>query len=398
MQLEKIDIKGLFFIIFLILLAVLMLRVLSPFIDIIVVALVIVELFYPVYSTVYKVIKHTGLASLITTLMVVVFVFIPLMFISILATAEVAGLIRQITDDPNFSSSQVLTDLEKNVQPIIDQFNEFFTNLDKLGFRQVETPTTTGQATSPDTLVETVTPIKQESTAPEQPSNNAISLGGIISGALSSILGVLGPLTTSVISGAINTLTFIFLLIITLAYLFGDYHRLPNFINRISPLEDKLDALLLTKFKDTTRAVIIGNFFVAMAQATAVLIPMLIMEIGAPVLLWILMVILSLIPVGSGLIFIPIGVILTISGRPVEGIFLIIYGAIIINVIDALLRPKLLKGKVHLHPIIIIFSVIGGIIMYGPLGILYGPLLAVFFTSMMEVYNSHFSHKIAANA
>ncbi|MCA9379024.1 AI-2E family transporter [Candidatus Dojkabacteria bacterium] len=390
MHLEKsVDVKGLFFIAFLVLLGALILRVFSPFLDIIVVALVIVELFHPIYDGVLGLIKHTGLSSLITTLVVVVFVFIPLLFISTLATGEVAGLITQITDDPGFSSSQVLTDLENNVQPLIDQLNNFFSGIEKLGLSSEAQSTVTSDSS---TLVETATPIKNQT----ENKSNTISLGSLVSSALTNILGVLGPLTTSVISGAISTITFIFLLIITLAYLFGDYHRLPNFINRVSPLDDKLDTLLFNKFRDTTRAVIIGNFLVAMAQATAVIIPMVMMNIGAPVLLWLLMVILSLIPVGSGLVFIPTGVVLAISGRPVEGIFLIIYGAIIINVIDALLRPRLLKGKVHLHPIIIIFSVIGGIIMYGPLGILYGPLLAVFFTSMMEVYNSHFSGKTAS--
>lgn len=220
--------------------------------------------------------------------------------------------------------------------------------------------------------------------------SSEIDIQQIARDAVNGLKDIVVPLTTGLISGTVSVLFYIFLLTLSIIYLFIDFDKLPNFLSRFSPLDDKIDKLLITKFMETSRAVIIGNFFVAMAQATAVLIPMLLMQIGAPALLWIIMVILSLVPVGSGLIFVPLGILLALSGRAAEGLFLIVYGGIIINVVDATLRPRLMKGAVQLHPLIVILSVIGGIAGFGPLGLIYGPLIAVFFTSLMEVYNQQF--------
>ena len=76
------------------------------------------------------------------------------------------------------------------------------------------------------------------------------------------------------------------------------------------------------------------------------------------------------IPVGSGLVWAPIGIIMIIQGTPASifsGIFLIVYSAIIINVLDSFLRPKLIKSDVNLHPLVTILSVIGGVGLFGVL-------------------------------
>jgi predicted PurR-regulated permease PerM len=208
---------------------------------------------------------------------------------------------------------------------------------------------------------------------------------------LSGIQSNLLPLVSNLVSLSLNALFMGFLFVITLLYLFTEYDKLPRLISRISPLDDDLDHLLFNKFTETTRAVIIGNFLVAIAQASAVSGMLLILGVGAPVLLWVLMVILSLVPIGSGLVWLPVGIGLALSGNPLAGVLLIVYSAIIINVIDTSLRPQLLRGTLRLHPLVIIFSALGGIGMFGPLGILYGPLIAVFFTSLMDVYTTRYS-------
>ncbi len=109
---------------------------------------------------------------------------------------------------------------------------------------------------------------------------------------------------------------------------------------------------------------------------------------GAPVLLWLIMVILSLVPIGSGLVWFPVGIFMIANGQTVEGIALIIYSGVIINVIDALLRPIVMKEQTNLHPLVILFSVLGGIAVFGPIGVLYGPLISVFFTSNVRGWDT----------
>lgn len=357
MKLQDLNVKQLFFVVLLIGLGLIVIRLFLPFLDVIVLALIIVGLFYPIFQRLYKFFNSKAIASSLSTILVFIFVFIPLFMVVLLATNEVINLVQQLTPGPNNSTPQLILQIQTDLRPTIQEVNRLLTQLKDAGLTE----------------------------------QGEINIVQIASDLLKSVQSLLLPLTTAIISGAVNVLFYLFLLVLSLLYIFSDYDRLPRFLTRISPLEDKIDELLISKFSETTRAVIIGNFLVAMAQATVVIIPIVVMGIGAPVLLWLSMVILSLIPVGAGLIFGPLGLLLIITGRPAEGIFLIVYGAIMINVVDASLRPRLLKGKVQLHPLIIIFSVIGGITVFGPLGILYGPLISVFFTSLMEVYNAHFT-------
>lgn len=333
-----------------------MLRIFSPFLDVLVVALIVVQLFYPIYTFLYKLIRSKGIASALSTVLVFIFVFLPLFTITLLVTAEILNLVQQFAPDGSSGTSDLINSLEELLRPIIQDVNNLLARLKDLGITE----------------------------------SSEVDLQQIASDAVGRLQDFVIPLTSSIISGTVNVLFYLFLLTLSIIYLFVDFDKIPTFVSRFSPLDDRIDKLLITKFMETSRAVIIGNFFVAMAQATAVLIPMLLMQIGAPALLWISMAILSLIPVGAGLVFFPVGILLAFSGRAVEGLFLIIYGGVIINVVDAALRPRLMKGKVQLHPLIVILSVIGGITAFGPLGLIYGPLIAVFFTSLMEVYNHQF--------
>ena len=109
------------------------------------------------------------------------------------------------------------------------------------------------------------------------------------------------------------------------------------------------------------------------------------------------MMILSILPIGSGLVWFPVGLFMIIdglrtgnTGQVIIAIALIIYSAIIINVIDTTIRPKIMKDTVNIHPLITIFSVLGGLTIFGPMGILYGPIIVVMFLSIMDIYNKHY--------
>ena len=112
------------------------------------------------------------------------------------------------------------------------------------------------------------------------------------------------------------------------------------------------------------------------------------MIVGLPPLVWgVLMAFLSLIPlVGTFLVWGPAAVLLVAGGRPFAGIFLAVWGAVVVGLSDNVLRPLFMRGKSQLHPALIFFSLIGGILAFGPLGILLGPLAIVLVISMLRAY------------
>lgn len=364
LQLRTLDIKSFFFILLLVLLGAVLFNIVSPFLNIIIISLIIAQIFMPVYRYVQEKTKLPALASLVSVISAVFLVVLPLVLIGIAIVSELGNAFVTVTE-----FLQDTPRVEATVVGTVDGINERLQGLG-LGY-QIELPTDRNEL--------------------RQQLDQALSAAlAEISKAPGNAITFATNFTTEIAKISLNVLFQGFIFIITLAYAFTIYDRLPSIIRRISPLDNELDNLLTTKFSETTAAVVLGNFVVAIAQATAVLLVLLLLGIGSPALLWAIMVVLSLVPVGSGLVWFPVGLYLIFTGNPVGGVALMIYGAVIINVIEAILRPIVLKGRIQLHPLVILFSVLGGLSLFGPIGLIYGPLVAVFFTSLMEIYNQRY--------
>jgi predicted PurR-regulated permease PerM len=351
------DLKNYIFLLIIILISILTLGIFSRYLNIIIISFIIVQLFYPVYYFLKRKTKSSGLANFLTILSVMFFVIVPLILIILFTLLEVQNLANSTTIISN------LGDLETGINNLISGLNTTLTNLN-LDF-----------------------------------TINRLDLTQIISDLdkTAFITDQLLPFVRDLASLSGEIIFNLFLLVLSLIYLFPAYEKIPEALTRISPLENSLDKIFIDKFKDTVRGVVKGSFVVALLQATAVIIPLIVLQVGAPLLLWIFMVLLSIVPVGSGLVWGPISIGIIISGITsgspltiIIGIALFVYSAIIINVIDTTFRPKLMKNTVNLHPLVTIFSVLGGISLFGVLGILYGPLIVVLFLSVMEVYRTKY--------
>ena len=353
---KNLEIKNVFLIFALIIISVLAIRIFLPYLNIIIIALILVQIFQPVYKRLLSRTNSKALSTALSVLIVLFFMIIPIVILVLLTLGEVS----RITTSSTFIN---LNDLQSTLNEIIVSLNGFLKSLN-LNF--------------------TITSLNAEEMA------NTVA---------ESIRGQLLPFVQQVLSLSGEILFSLFLLLLCLIYFFPIYDNLPQIISRISPLDADLDKILYKNFRATTTGVIKGTFFVAIIQATAVLVPLLILNVGAPILLWVIMVILSVLPIGSGLVWGPLGLFMIFegirTGNPAQiviAISLIIYSAVIINVIDTTIRPRIMKNTVNIHPLITIFSVLGGIYYFGPLGILYGPLIIVFFISMMDIYHKKFLH------
>ncbi|MFS8131399.1 MAG: AI-2E family transporter [Candidatus Dojkabacteria bacterium] len=346
--------KDLMLLLILIVITVLTINVFSPYINIVILSLILVQLFHPVYAFIKKHTKSNGLATSLSIILVIVLIVVPIALIVTLTINEIQNVI---------STTKILDNLEglRGFKDSIDQavlaINNLTSNLSKIDLQTV-----IANINQSNTVVNQILPILRD----------IISFGG-------------------------GLIFAIFILILCLIYMFPAYENLPSIFARFSPLDSKYDDLIYSKFINTLKGTINGTFVVAIAQATAVIIPMIFMGVGAPVLLWIIMLILSVIPIGSGLVWAPVGIIMIVQGivnqtpgNVLAGIFLIIYSAIIINVVDSFLRPKLIKGQVNIHPLITILSVIGGIGLFGFFGILYGPLVVVLFVTLLDIYKTNY--------
>jgi predicted PurR-regulated permease PerM len=191
------------------------------------------------------------------------------------------------------------------------------------------------------------------------------------------------------------------IMLIALYYFFLDGPNMIAGIMRMSPLEDEYERELLDKFANISRAVVVASLASAVAQGLLAGIGFYFaLNAGAPIfLLMMVTMVLAIVPfVGAAAVWIPtafwIYVFQTVEvggqvvpGDAVSGIGLAIYGACVISTIDNVIKPLVLHGQSNLHPLLALLSVLGGVQVLGPIGILVGPMLVAFFQALVNMVN-----------
>jgi predicted PurR-regulated permease PerM len=154
-----------------------------------------------------------------------------------------------------------------------------------------------------------------------------------------------------------------------------------------TPLPDKYDHLIFRKFKDVSYTVFLSTFAVAAAQAALCAIAFSI--VGLPAFFpAIATALLSMIPFfGAYLVWIPASIYLLLTGQIWQGIFMIIWGAGLISTIDNVIRMYMIKGKAQVHPLFVLFSVLGGITVFGFWGVVIGPLIISLTVTVLNIYD-----------
>ena len=185
---------------------------------------------------------------------------------------------------------------------------------------------------------------------------------------------------------------YFFLMLYLLFFVLRDGPRMLDGLVRALPFGDERERHLLEKFAEVLRATIKGTLVVGLVQGALGGIAFAVLGIGAPVLWGVLMALLSIIPaVGPALIWIPAAIVLIASERIVAGIVLILYGTLVIGLVDNLLRPILVGRDTKMPDYLILLSTLGGLTAFGLAGIVIGPIIAAFFLSVWEMAVEEFA-------
>ena len=211
-------------------------------------------------------------------------------------------------------------------------------------------------------------------------------VGKALTGLAGTLSGLLVKWSTSGVKLVTSAVWQFFLMLFALFYFYKDGAAFLHWMMHLTPLPGSLEREIQEKFREVSESAFLGTFLTAAAQGFLEALGFLI--VGYPPLVWgVLMAVLSLIPlVGTFLVWGPAAILLMTGGRMGAGIFLVIWGVVVVGLSDNVLRPLLMQGKSQLHPALIFFSLIGGIMAFGPLGILLGPLAIVLVIAMLRAY------------
>ncbi len=176
-------------------------------------------------------------------------------------------------------------------------------------------------------------------------------------------------------------------------FLIRDTKPLMREVAKFSPFSFHNQQILSQKFTDVSQAILKGTFLTAMVQGLMLTLGFLVLGLPGPIFWGFITIFFALIPmIGTAIIWLPASIILIISGSYVKGILLLIWGGLIVSVIDNVLRPYVMSDKAHLPAIIIFFAVIGGIGVFGTMGIIIAPMCTVLLLTLLEMYGHHLRH------
>ncbi|PIE61331.1 MAG: AI-2E family transporter [Desulfobacterales bacterium] len=202
-------------------------------------------------------------------------------------------------------------------------------------------------------------------------------------------------LVSGVQAGAMGTVNFLFtvaILLYTMFFFLMDGHRLLEKILYYMPLEDKDEQRLLDRFTSVARATIKGTAIIGIIQGGASGIAFAVAGIHSAVFWGTVMTVLSIIPgIGTALVWIPAAFWLGAKGFWFKAVLLTLFCGLVVGSVDNLLRPRLVGKDTEMHDLLILFSTLGGISMFGIIGFIIGPIVAALFVTIWEIYGVVFA-------
>jgi predicted PurR-regulated permease PerM len=200
--------------------------------------------------------------------------------------------------------------------------------------------------------------------------------------------GVTAAQTAGGVVAATGSLVFqAVMMLIALFFLLVDGQRLVAWMESMSPLKRGQTTELLTEFRRVTRSVLVSSLATAGVQALAALVGYLITGVPVPIFFAAVTFFFALIPaIGAAVGCVAAALLLLATGHPVAAIVLAAWGLLVVGLSDNVIKPLLVKRGLHIHGAIVFFALIGGLSVFGPIGLLLGPLSVAFFLAVLRIY------------
>lgn len=205
-------------------------------------------------------------------------------------------------------------------------------------------------------------------------------------------LYIVNRLSPAILS-AMHSLFLLFIYLYALFFFIMDGKSILHRILYLLPLPSEQEDRLLERFTSVTRATIKGTLLIGVIQGALAGIALWLAGFESALFWSMMMMILSVIPVvGTILVWLPASIILIMTGSVISGILVIIWCGLVVSNIDNLLRPKLVGQEAGLHELLILFSTLGGLSLFGIVGFIVGPIIAALWITLWDIYGEMFHH------
>jgi predicted PurR-regulated permease PerM len=322
---------------------------LQPFVEVVLWAVVLVIVFFPIHRRIKARVGSPSWSAVLSCLLVIVVILVPLTLLTFAIVNELANFAQMLqpkSDGSGGGAAAASTLLDPNspyVGPIVRWLGQYI-DLSRLGSQE------------------------------------------FIAERLKGISGAIAARTLGFVGGAVGFVVEVFFVIFTMYYLFRDGERLRAAAYDIVPLSGEQAREIFNRTGEVISASVYGVLVIAVIQG--VLGGLAFWFLGLPsALLWgVVMIFLSMIPMlGAFIVWVPAAIYLALTGHWVYAIILAVWGALVIGSIDNFLRPKLVGERTRLHELLVFFSVLGGLQVFGVLGIVLGPVIVAITITLLDV-------------
>jgi predicted PurR-regulated permease PerM len=311
----------------------------QPFLNVLLWALVLAVLFMPVHRRLRRRIGSSTASAAVSTVLVIVTILAPVTFITVAVVGElgrIAGSVQTGDLQRALESSPAAQRVIAWVSPYVDV---------------------------------------QELQAPEQMLERLQAWSGTLA---NRTLGVVG----GVLAAVVQTILVVF----TLFYLFRDADAIREATFDIVPLDREQAREVIDRTRDVITASVFGVIVISAIQG--LLGGLVFGALGLPsALLWgVVMFFLSMIPMaGAFLVWAPAAAFLAFTGAWTKAAFLVAWGVLVVSSIDNFLSPRIVGKRARLHELLIFFSVLGGVQVFGVLGLVLGPVSVALTLALLDV-------------
>src|SRR3954465_5064225 len=312
---------------------------LQPFLNVILWAAVLAVVFYPLHRRIRSRVTSPSGAAAISTLAVILLILLPVTFITIAVVRELSGAADSLQAGVQHLSGRPVPGLGW----VLDRLRTYV-DLD------------------------------------------AADAQKFIAQRMQTIGAALAASTLVVVGGAVGAVVQMALVVFTMFYLFRDGDGIRDAAYHMLPLEHVQMHDIAVRTRDVIGATIYGVLVISAIQGTLGTVIFWVLGLPSPLLWGVVMFFLSMIPMaGAFLVWAPAAVYLAFRGGYIKAGVLVVWGVLVIGSIDNFLSPRLVGKRASLHELLIFFAVLGGLQVFGVLGLVLGPVVVAVTLALIEM-------------
>jgi predicted PurR-regulated permease PerM len=322
---------------------------LRPFVEVVLWAVVLVIVFFPVHRRIQARVGSPGWSAVLSCLLVIVVILVPLTLLTFAVVNELADFAQMLQPQPDGTggaagaAAGLLDPNSPYFGPVVQWLGQYV-DLNKFASQE------------------------------------------FIAERLKGVSGAIAARTLGFVGGFVGFVVEVFFVIFTMYYLFRDGERLRAAAYEMAPLSDSKAREIFDRTGEVISASVYGVLVIAVIQGVLGGLAFWVLGLPSPLLWGVVMIFLSMIPMlGAFIVWVPAALYLGLTGHWASALILTVWGALVIGSADNFLRPKLVGERTRLHELLIFFSVLGGLQVFGVLGIVLGPVIVAITIALLDV-------------